>query len=84
MIQFTVYNEADEISFVTISYGNGSKIPRVGDTIYFPLQAFKEPSNVENVVWHLYDDADPLIEVISRICLESKCREVVRKRVDRT
>lgn len=72
-IQFTVYDDSDIVFVESFSYSN--KIPRVGETIHFPDSDDQGFASVVDVIYHLYLDGDPFVEVICDVCLEPKCRD---------
>ena len=72
-VQFTVY-DGPSVVFVE-AIPRARKIPRIGETVHFPDCDQKDFATVLNVVYHMYRDGDPLIEVICQVCIEPKCKD---------
>ncbi len=72
-VQYSIY-DGEEIAFVEAIH-NAGKVPRIGDIVRFPNCEDKRFSKVVNVIWYIYRDADQLVEVVTQVCLEPKCKE---------
>lgn len=72
LIQFNVY-DGDELAFVE-SIARARKVPHEGTCVQFPDGEDPRFARVTNTIWYMYNDADPLVQVIAEICEEPKCK----------
>jgi hypothetical protein len=72
LIQFNVY-EGNDLAFVE-SIPRARKVPHKGTCVQFPDSEDTRFAEVTNIIWYMFRDADPLVQVIAEICDEPKCR----------
>lgn len=72
-IQFTVY-ENDDIAFVQ-TMSRARKVPDVGTVVQFPEGEDSRYCRILDIVWRLYLDADPIVEIICEVCIDPRCHD---------
>jgi hypothetical protein len=68
-VQYTVYQQDENMAFV--HQHQATRYPSIGETVKF--QDDHRYAKVIDIVFHVHDDSEPLIEVVCRVCDEPKC-----------